>query len=187
MHPSRRPAVFLDRDGTLIEDRGHLQRPEQAVFFEDTFSALRALQERFSLFIVTNQSGIGDGLVTADQAASVNAHVVAELARHGVCVTDVYVCPHSKRDGCSCRKPNPNFLWHAAGQYGIDLSTSFTVGDHPSDVELARRAGARSGVLLLTGHGYQHRSDVPPSTPMAATLSEAVATIGRLADQEDDR
>jgi len=174
------PAVFLDRDGTLIEDRGHLRNPAEVVFFPDTFAALRKLQRRFMLFLVTHQGGIGQGLVTAQAVASVNAHVVSELAAAGIRLAEVYVCPHRRDEGCACLKPAPHFLLQAAERHGVDLSGSFTVGDHPHDVELAARAGARAGIYVLTGHGRKHRDELPPGTPVAATIGEAVQIIERM-------
>lgn len=177
MNASARPAIFFDRDGTLIEDRGHLSRPGEVVFFEQTVPALRQLQDSFLLFIVTNQSGIGQGLITAADAATINNYVVARLADHGLHITEVYVCPHSREEGCSCIKPHPHFLLQAARQHGVDLASSYTVGDHPHDVELATQAGARSGILLLTGHGLKHRHELPTGTPTAAHIGEAAAII----------
>ncbi len=177
MAPTLRPAVFLDRDGTLIEDRGHLRRPDQVVFFPDTCDALRSLQSDFLLFIVTNQGGIAQRTITAGQATAVNEHVVSELAANSIHVTQVYTCPHSRDDGCCCIKPKPYFLQQAVQDHGVDLSRSYTVGDHPHDVELAHCAGARRGILVLTGHGRRHRSDVPAQTPTAATIGEAAVLI----------
>lgn len=172
-----RPAIFLDRDGTLIEDRGHLRRPDEVVLLPDTCVALRSLQSQFLLFIVTNQSGIAEGTITARQAATVNTHVVDSLAAEGVHIKQVYTCPHSRSDGCRCIKPQPHFLRQAMQDYGVDLSRSYTVGDHPHDVELAHRAGARQGILVLTGHGLRHRRDVPADTPTAAGIGEAAVLI----------
>ncbi len=172
-----RPAVFLDRDGTLIEDRGHLQQPADVVFFPDTWDALRSLQSDFLLFIVTNQGGISEGTITPGQAAAVNSHVVRELAANGIHITQVYTCPHSREDGCCCIKPRPHFLLQAMQDHRVDLSRSYTVGDHPHDVELAHCAGARRGILVLTGHGPRHRSGVPAETPIAATIGAAALMI----------
>lgn len=170
------PAVFLDRDGTLIEDRGHLHLPEQVVFFEDTVPALLDLQETFLLFIVTHQSGIAKGVITAEQAEVVNRHVVACLAEAGVTITQVYCCPHDRSERCQCIKPNPYHLHQAAADYGIDLARSFVLGDHPHDVELGRRAGA-TGIYLLTGHGEKHRGELPDGEIVVTGIGEA----GRLA------
>lgn len=170
------PAVFLDRDGTLIEDRGHLRDPGEVVFFPDTVEALRRLQKEFRLFIVTNQSGIGKGLITAAEADRINRHVVGQLQHQGVQIEQVYCCPHRRDEQCACIKPNPFFLEQAAQDYGLDLVNSFTVGDHPHDVELAGKSGAE-GVYVLTGHGPQHRAELPAGTTVAAGIREAADWI----------
>ncbi len=167
-----RPAVFLDRDGTLIEDRGHLRDPDEVVFFPDTIPALLDLQEQALLFIVTHQSGIAKGLVTAGEVDAVNRHVTERLAQAGVPIQQVYCCPHDRAEGCPCVKPNPHHLHEAARDYGVDLHRSFVLGDHPHDVELARRAGA-TGIYLLTGHGRKHRDELPASVMVAESIGDA--------------
>ena len=169
-------AVFLDRDGTIIEDRGHLRRPEQVVFFPETFESLQKLQKHFLLFIVTNQPGVAEGLISRSDVDRVNACVVAELAERGVEIRDLYVCPHSRSERCPCIKPRPYFLRKAAERYRIDLSASFTVGDHPHDVQLAGSAGAH-GIYVLTGHGLKHLSQVPDETQIASGIAEATEII----------
>jgi len=150
-----RPAVFLDRDGTLIEDRGHLAKPEDVVFLPETIGALQRLRDEFQFFIVTNQSGVAEGAISLGDVERVNAHVVSRLAEAGVKISAVYVCPHRRDQGCECIKPNPSFLHQAARDFGISLRHSFVVGDHPHDVALAERAGAQ-GVYVCTGHGLKH-------------------------------
>lgn len=171
-----RPAVFLDRDGTIIEDRGDLADPSQVEFFEDTVPALRRLAGRFDLFIVTNQSGVAKGAISVQDVERVNAHVLARLAETGIAIVATYVCPHERRDGCGCMKPSPHFLLRAEAEHRIDLRRSFVVGDHPHDVEFARGAGA-TGIYLLTGHGLRHLEGVPEGTPVAAGIREAVDLI----------
>ncbi len=172
------PAVFLDRDGTLIEDRGHLADAAQVAFYPDAVDALRRLQKRFLLFLVTNQSGVARGLITLESVKHVNARVVSYLAEHGVIITDVYVCPHQRSDGCSCIKPNPHFLHKAAARYGIDLGRSFTIGDHPHDVELAHAVGAR-GIYVRTGHGEKHLKELHADEIVVAGIGEAADWILR--------
>ncbi|NLG35090.1 MAG: threonylcarbamoyl-AMP synthase [Lentisphaerae bacterium] len=157
---SGRPAVFLDRDGTLIEDRGDVRSPADVAWYPDTVPALRALGIGHDLFIVTQQSGVAQGRLTAAEVRAVNDHVVERLAEAGVRIRAVYCCMHGPEDGCACRKPDPGPLRRAARDFGVDLSRSFVVGDHPHDVELARRAGAK-GLYLRTGHGEKHRDELP--------------------------
>ncbi len=174
----RRPAVFLDRDGTLIEDRGHLSEASEVAFYPDAVDALTRLQEHFLLFLVTNQSGVARGLITMESVKRVNARVMSYLAEHGVTITDVYVCPHQRSDGCSCIKPNPHFLHKAAAEHGVDLRRSFTVGDHPHDVELARAVGAR-GIYVRTGHGKKHLGELHANDIIVAGIGAAADWILR--------
>jgi len=176
------PAVFLDRDGTLIEDNGSLRLPKQVVFYTSTVPTLRQLQEHFRLFIVTNQSGVAKGDLTLEEANQVNTHVVAWLHERGVRINAVYCCPHRRQDNCACIKPNPHFLLYAAHWHGLDLRRSFVIGDHPHDVELARNAGA-TGVYVLTGHGVRHRAELSSEAMVAPDLAAAADWIlGRIAD-----
>jgi D-glycero-D-manno-heptose 1,7-bisphosphate phosphatase len=170
------PAVFLDRDGTIIEDRGHLRDPSQVVFFQDTFDALRRLQEHFLLFVVTNQSGVAEGVLTRSDVDQVNAHIVTRLVEEGVRIENVYVCPHRPIDGCSCIKPQPYFLKEAAVRHQIDMRESFVIGDHPHDVLLARNAGA-FGIYVLTGHGARHFGELPKRTLVVTGIWEAATHI----------
>lgn len=176
-----RPAVFLDRDGTLIEDRGHLGHSEDVVFFPETVPALLKLQKRFILFIVTHQSGIAKGIITPDEANAVNRHVIDRLAGAGITIAQVYCCPHDRSEGCRCIKPNPYHLHQAARDFGVDLRRSFVMGDHPHDVELARRAGA-TGIYLLTGHGRKHRGELPPGAIVAENIGEAGRLVIKMLD-----
>jgi len=171
-----RPAVFLDRDGTIIEDRGDLGHPSQVVFYEDTIASLRRLRDRFALFIVTNQSGVAKGTLTLQDVDRVNAHIVLHLAQHGIPIIATYVCPHERASGCACIKPKPHFLRKAETDFQIDLRRSFVVGDHPHDVELARNAGA-TGIYVLTGHGMKHRQELAPDALVAEGIREAVDMI----------
>ena len=105
----KRKAVFLDRDGTLIEDRGNLRYPDEVIFFDSTFQALNKLQEHFLLFIVSNQSGVAERAMTVEDVSRVNGCVVSQLANAGIQITEVYWCPHKRSDLCQCTKPNPFF------------------------------------------------------------------------------
>lgn len=176
----KRLAVFLDRDGTLIEDRGWLRDPRDVVFYPQTIPALRMLVDEFALFIVTHQRGVADGLLSLEEVVRVNAHVVATLAAAGIPILDVYCCPHRRDHHCACVKPNPYFLHKAARDHNLDLARSFVVGDHPHDVELAINAGA-TGVYVLTGHGAKHRAELTAPGFVAADIGEAAAYIGQAA------
>ena len=166
------PAIFLDRDGTLIEDNGYLHYPSEVQFFPFTFEALRSLQNHFSLFIVTNQSGISKGITSETEVKAVNRHIIETLQSEGITILELYYCPHATEDRCICKKPQPYFLQLAAQQHGIDLSKSFIIGDHPSDVECGLNAGV-TPLYLLTGHGHKHKAELPLNTKIFNNLSDA--------------
>lgn len=170
------PAVFLDRDGTLIEDRGHLRRPAEVVFYPWTAPALRRLQPHYLLFIVTHQRGVADGELTLEEVDRVNRHVFQRLAAEGVTLTDVYCCPHRREQQCPCIKPKPFFLHQAAQRYDLDLARSFVVGDHPHDVATAWSVGA-TGIYVLTGHGRKHYEELPSGAVVVADLADAADWI----------
>ncbi|MCX7887240.1 MAG: HAD family hydrolase [Verrucomicrobiae bacterium] len=174
--PASRPAVFLDRDGTLIEDCGWLRDPAEVKFYPQTIPALLALAPHFALFIITHQRGIADGLLTNEEVERVNTHIVETLRNAGISIEDVYCCPHKRDQACQCIKPKPFFLQKAARDHGIDLARSFVIGDHPHDVQLAHNAGAR-GIYVLTGHGTKHRQELAEPCTIAADIAEAAAQI----------
>ena len=170
------PAVFLDRDGTLIEDNGWLRSEERVIFFPETISALQRLAPRFRLFIVTNQSGVAKGELTLGEAKRINAHVVQRLSESNIHIIAVYCCPHQRADRCACIKPNPFFLEQAAREHGLDLGRSYVIGDHPHDVELAQNAGA-TGIYVLTGHGLKHRAELRGGEVVMSNIATAVDWI----------
>lgn len=171
-----RPAVFLDRDGTIIEDRGYLSQPAQVVFFNDTISSLQRLQAHFDLFIVTNQSGVAKGAISTQDVATVNSYIVSHLAESGIRIAATYVCPHDRTEGCRCIKPKPYFLRKAERDFYVDLKHSFVIGDHPHDVEFAAQVGANA-VFVLSGHGMKHRGELHSETKVAAGIREAADFI----------
>jgi histidinol-phosphate phosphatase family protein len=173
----KKPAVFLNRDGTIIEDAGFLREASQVDFYPQTFSALRRLGE-FVLFIVTNQSGIAKGHIRAEEAEAVNNYVVQRLAEAGTIIQEVYCCPHQRSDGCKCMKPGSYFLRIAERDHDIDLARSYVVGDHPSDVELAHGVAAK-GIYVLTGHGMKHRAELHVPADVVSDIGAAADLILR--------
>lgn len=173
-----KPAVFLDRDGTLIEDVGILTHPEQIRLFPDTIDALQALSGNYVLFVVSNQPGISKGLVTSQQVASINFELDDLLRKKNVRIRKWYICPHQRNENCRCIKPNPFFLQEAAYRYGIDLSRSFIIGDHPHDVYTGDTLGV-FGLYLLTGHGGRHLPELPADRLVFHSLLEAAHWISK--------
>ena len=169
---AKHPALFLDRDGTIIEDIGYLRDPEKLIIYPNSFKALKRLQEYFLLFIITNQSGISTGNLTHKDVVSINKSLIRILRSKNIFIYDVYYCPHAKEDNCKCRKPNPYFILKAALDYNLDLENSFFIGDHPSDVLCAINAGI-TPVYLLSGHGEKHVADVPSGVKICQDILAA--------------
>ena len=177
--PARR-AVFLDRDGVINQNcSGYVRRWDDFRFLEGSLAALRKLsQSDFSVIIVTNQSVIGRGLVSAGVIAEINARMITEITSSGGRVDAVYCCPHRPEDHCDCRKPEPGLFIQAARDCGIDLAASYCVGDKLSDLVAAERAGCQ-GILVLTGEGRQQPRQKAEAYTIVSDLSEAVDVIQR--------
>ena len=148
-----RPAVFLDRDGTIAEEVGYLNHASRFRMFPFVAAAIHRLNEAgFPVIVVTNQSGVGRGYFPESLVHTVNELMTQQLAEKGAAIDAIYYCPHISAKNCGCRKPRTGMLDCAALEHALDLRRSFVVGDRYSDMELARNAGARS-VLVRTGYG----------------------------------
>lgn len=187
---ARRKAVFLDRDGTLVEEVHYLRSIEQLRVYDWTPAALHLLREAgFALVVVTNQAAVARGIVDEPFVRLTHDVLASRLAADGIGFEAIYYCPHHP-DGivqqyrmvCECRKPSPGLLLQAADEHHLDLASSFVVGDRWLDVELAERAGAR-GILVKTGHGAREAETPAPShvhpVAVVATLLEAAEWIVR--------
>jgi histidinol-phosphate phosphatase family protein len=176
---SGRAAVFLDRDGTIIEDRGYLADPAGVVPLPGAVEALRALRNAgFVLVLISNQSGVARGKFSLADMAAVQARVTDVFAAEGIVFDGWYYCPHVTADGCDCRKPHPGLLRRAAGELGIDPAASFMVGDRATDILAGQRAGCRTALLI--GPTLPDLTEAPPDvTPdfVGASLADAAAWI----------
>jgi D-glycero-D-manno-heptose 1,7-bisphosphate phosphatase len=168
-------AVFLDRDGTVIEDPGYLSDPSGVRLLPGAADALRKLRAAgYRLVLVSNQSGIGRGYFTAEQAEAVHRRVVEQLSRKGVVLDDARYCPHAPDDGCPCRKPRPGLLLAAARELGLDLGASFMVGNSSVDIGAGRNAGCRTilfGAQTLDGLAADLEATDWPAVVSAVTAS----------------
>lgn len=157
-----RRAVFLDRDGTVIHDLDYPRDPDQVRLVPGAAAALARLRDAgFALVLVSNQSGVGRGLITPREAELVHERVVALLAERDVRLDGAYYCPHAPDAGCGCRKPAPGMILEAAERLGIDVSGSYVVGDKPSDVRAGQRAGCRT--VQLTADRQHEPCDPLPN------------------------
>lgn len=149
-------AVFLDRDGTIIEDKDYLHRPEEVVIYPGVGAALKRLQDvGFKLFIVTNQSGVGRGKFPLEDVHRVNEHLCRELAKDGVRFEKIYIAPEAPDQPSRGRKPSPQFLFDARDEFGLNLAQSYMIGDKLIDLECGWKAGVRRSILVRTGYGAQ--------------------------------
>jgi len=143
------PAVFIDRDGTIMEDTDYCSDPNDVRIFPGVVEALQLLKSRgFKLIIITNQSGIGRGLFTLDQYRAVESEVLRQLGDGLVDAT--YYCPDAPGQDSKCRKPAPGMVVKAARDHQIDVSRSFLIGDKEIDVDCAHNAGVRA-IRVRTG------------------------------------
>jgi D-glycero-D-manno-heptose 1,7-bisphosphate phosphatase len=162
------PAVFLDRDGTLMRDVEYCGDPKQVEIFAGVAEALQKLKDAgFNLIVITNQSGIGRGYFTEEDYRAVEAEVQRQLPM----LDATYFCPHLPDDGCACRKPKPQMIIDAQREQQLDLARSFFVGDKSLDAECGRNAGVRT-ILVRTGIDQPNESSV-------ANLAEAAEMILR--------
>lgn len=145
--------VFLDRDGTIIVNKHYQKDPAITELLPNAKQGLDALRNAgFGLVLVSNQSGIGRGLLRHDDVDAVNQSMVDKLGGGDDYFAGLYYCVHTPDDGCDCRKPLPGLALQAAKQLGFDLADSFVVGDRETDIDLAKAIGAKS-VLVRTGSG----------------------------------
>jgi histidinol-phosphate phosphatase family protein len=152
--------LFLDRDGTVIEECGYLADPALVRVLPGAAAALAALaSEGWKLIVVSNQSGVGRGLITPHQMEAVQRRFLDLMQSHGIPIAGSYLCTHTPEDGCQCRKPSPFLLQRAAAEHGLDLSASFMIGDREGDILCGRHAGCSTIWLRNT------MFPVPPDLP----------------------
>ena len=181
MTTTGRPAAFLDRDGTIIRDTVYIRDPNDVELLPGAAAAIKRLNERsVAVIVVTNQSGIGRGLLSPEEYEAVRARIDATLAEHGARIDATYMCPHhpdrSEGGGCDCRKPGLGMYRQAIAEYGLDPKRSLFVGDRWRDVAPSASLGGFA-MLLDT-----------PSTPdeeFERASSGGVGISGSLADAVD--
>jgi len=149
----KRKAIFVDRDGTLIEEVNFLSRVEDLKLFPFTDEAVRTLKNKgYLVIVITNQSGIGRGMYTEGDMHSIHDEIQRRLTKP---VDGFYFCPHRPNESCNCRKPGLGMIESACSDFNIDLAESWMIGDKDLDVQTGHNAGIRSA-LVLTGYGEDH-------------------------------
>ncbi|SRR6266498_1099603 len=186
------PAIFLDRDGVLIENRADYVREwSQVKIIPEAIHALSFTPAKnYKIVIVTNQSAVGRGLILLENAEEINRRLVNLIHHYGRQVDGIYMCPHKPDDGCFCRKPKPGLLLQAAKELSVDLQRSWMIGDAWSDVLAGQRAGVQHTILLKTGRGTEQLLQPRPeeitghlifdSLPMAFDAIFAMGNAGAI-------
>jgi D-glycero-D-manno-heptose 1,7-bisphosphate phosphatase len=187
---ARPRAVFLDRDGTVLEERDYLADPAQVALVPGAPEAIRRLSAGgYKVVLVTNQSGIARGLYREADYRAVQLRLTTLLREAGASLDATYHCPHHPdfTGPCTCRKPGPGMYRAAERDLGVALEGSWYVGDKASDVAPARLFGGR-GILVLTGYGSDWRSRLPGDVLVASDVGAAAELIlGEGARNDDSR
>lgn len=180
-----RPALFVDRDGVLVQETNYLHRVEDVDLIDGVESVLALANARaLPVVMVTNQAGIGRGYYGWHEFALVNEYILAQLAQRGARVDAVIACPfHEQGVGDLChadhpmRKPNPGMLFLAGQHLGLDFARSLIIGDQASDLRAGQAAGLGCGIHVLTGHGQSRRDDAIAlaSTDFEVKLATSIA------------
>ncbi|MEP7200547.1 MAG: D-glycero-beta-D-manno-heptose 1,7-bisphosphate 7-phosphatase [Chloroflexota bacterium] len=150
-----RPAIFLDRDGTINVEVHYLKHPDELRLIDGAADAIVQLRAAgFAIIVVTNQSGIARGYFSIDTLDAIHEKLRAELAAHGATLDGIYACHHHPADGCDCRKPQSSLYLQAAREHGLDLSRSVMIGDKDTDLLAAKNLSMPS-ILVRTGFGIE--------------------------------
>lgn len=192
----KKPAVFLDRDGTVNEQMGYINHIRRFVLLPGSAEAIRLLNRHgYLTIIVSNQSGVARGYFPIDLVHEVHDHMEALLKKERARVDGIFFCPHYPRGDvpeysrdCDCRKPRTGLIEQACSQFSVDMAKSYVIGDRCSDMALARKAGLK-GILVKTGYGLGDLTYVFPRLPdpphhVAEDLLDAVRWIVRGGTQE---
>ena len=159
------PAIFIDRDGVIVENRpDYIRNWSDVLIYPQALQALYHINNSpYKIVIITNQSAIGRGIISMNSAEEINLRLLEEIKTHGGRIDRIYMCPHSPQDECSCRKPAPGLFLQAAEELCIDLPRSVMIGDAWSDLLAGQAAGVQKLVLVKTGRGKEQLLTPPPS------------------------
>jgi histidinol-phosphate phosphatase family protein len=177
------PAIFLDRDGVLIENRAYYVREwSQVKVFPEAIKALsNSRLENYKIVIVTNQSAVGQDIISIDTALSINNRLVNLIRSQSGKLDDAFLCPHVPDIGCECRKPKPGLLLQAAEKLSLGLKRSWMIGDAWSDIQAGHAAGVHGTIIVKTGRGTVQLSMSQPigigDYLVCDNLSQALETL----------
>ena len=171
-------ALFLDRDGTLIEERDYLRDPNQVILIPGAAEALLLAQKSgYSLVMITNQSGVGRGYFTLQDVDRVHSHLAEELFKKGIRFEKIYVASEAPGQASRGRKPSPQFLFDARDELGISLEKSFVIGDKLSDLEAGWNAGVRESLLVRSGYGRKTEKELLERAKSAVVVDDLSAAV----------
>ncbi|MCE5202234.1 MAG: HAD family hydrolase [Synergistaceae bacterium] len=170
--------IILDRDGTIIAEKGYLHDPDEVEILPGVIEGLTKLKEAgYKLIVLTNQSGIGRGYYSENDMEAVHSRISALLSEQGIEIAGYYHCPHTPDDGCGCRKPKTGLAGEAANELGFDLvEIACVIGDKRCDVELARNLGVPS-ILVKTGYGAEEYAEGVCALHTVQNLNEAAEIV----------
>ena len=162
-----KPALFLDRDGVIIENRSNYVRSwsDVPIYPQAIESLIKVKLTGYKIIIITNQSAVGRGLISPETAQEINMQLIEEIQSAGGRIDGLFMCPHAPHDNCACRKPQPGLILESAESLYLDLSRSILVGDALSDIMAGQSAGVGKNVLVRTGRG-----NAQSATPLAAQI-----------------
>jgi len=178
--------VVLDRDGTIIRERGYLADPEGVELIPGAAEAMRELAAKgLGLVVITNQAGIGRGFFDTSTLDRIHQRMVSLFSNAGVRFDGIYICPHTPEEGCPCRKPGLGLMEQARREHGFDPGQSFVIGDKALDVEFGKAAGATT-ILVRTGYGGEVEASAAADPDYAVDDLGAAAAVIRALIVEDD-
>jgi len=144
---------FVDRDGVINKEIGYLHEISKFKYIEGIIDGLKYIKSKgYEIILITNQSGIGRGFYNVEQFTKLNNWMLKDLKDKGIDILDVFFCPHSPDDCCQCRKPNPGLFLDAQKKFGINMNSSWSIGDKETDIKAASRAGIKKTILVRSGH-----------------------------------
>lgn len=172
--PSGQKAIFLDRDGTIIEHVEYLHEPEKVKEAKGAYQALKHWQDLgYKLIVVTNQPGIGFGYFTKEDFFKVNKEFLKQVSAVGVKIDKIYFCPHTSAENCDCRKPKTLFFERAVAELGIDLTESVMIGDSGCDIQFGKNGGLKTILIKETDVNCTDKSKACQADYVVSDLSQA--------------
>ncbi len=180
---SMKPALFLDRDGVIIENRSNYVRAwsDVSIYPQAIEALIKVKPTGYKTIIITNQSAVGRGLISPEIAQEINLRLIEEIQSAGGRIDGLFMCPHAPHDNCACRKPQPGLILEAADSLSLDLSRSILVGDALSDIMAGQSAGVGKNVLVRTGRGDAQSTialaDQIPPFLIYDTLADALSEL----------